>query len=322
MADEKVRDDWWYHVKGAIRRTPLIGPPLAALHRTIWPPPPPPPPPSEPAQDPLPEPIPDGATVEQIRAYMDRHFADGTAYRMRAGWDATRGIEIAQAVLKFIRRVGDPADLRILDIGCGCGGVVGEVEKARELVGIELSEVAVETARKNFGHRSDVRFLQMDATKPDFPDGYFDVAVARELVEHVPEPAKVIAGAHRVVRPGGLLVVTSPNRDSFHLRMNRLLGHADFMCSVDHVKEYTYSEMCSMITAAGFQVEAAEGVFFQPYWGIPEIDTPMRRYTDNDPEVIEWLRLIGRRVGPEFAFGYVIVARKPGGGPETAPPAV
>ncbi|MGH7145166.1 MAG: class I SAM-dependent methyltransferase [Planctomycetota bacterium] len=313
MASGTRSTGWWYHFKQTLRCTPLIGRPLAWLHRKLFPKP------AHPWDDRLPP----GASVAEIQTYMDRRFAAGTAYTStnQIRWLHALWEENSQAVYHLILRAGNPLDLRILDIGCGRGGVVGEIDRCRELVGIELSAVAVEDARKNYAHRKDARFEVMDATKPDFPDGYFDVAVARELLEHVPEPAKVIAGAFRVLRPGGLFVVTSPNRDSFHLRMNRILGYNDFVCSMDHVKEFSYPEMCGMLTAAGFTLDHAQGIFFQPYWGIPHVDDTVRRYTDDDPEVVEWLRLLGRRAGPEFGFSYAIAARKSGGSAGAGTPA-
>jgi hypothetical protein len=49
-----------------------------------------------------------------------------------------------------------------------------------------------------------------------------------------------------------------------------------------------------------------------PFWGVPGVDERVRPLTDNDPEMLELLKDLGRRVGAEYAFVYVIAAEKPG----------
>ena len=124
-------------------------------------------------------------------------------------------------------------------------------------------------------------------------------------------PEQAIAEAFRVLKSKGLLVITSPNRDSLHLRINRMLGYSDFKCSFDHIKEFTFQEASEMLVKTGFVINRTSGVFCQPYWGIPGIDAQVRPLTDNDPKTIEILREIGERVGAEYAFCFVISCYKP-----------
>ena len=151
----------------------------------------------------------------------------------------------------------------------------------------------------------------MNIAKLEFPDARFDAVTARETLEHLPDPEACVREAWRVLKPGGVFVLSSPNRDSHHLRVNRLLGHKDFTCSQDHVREFGHAEMTQLVERAGFRVRESAGVFCMPYWGIPVVDDPVRPLTDRDPRMLELLQELGRRVGPEYAFGYVIAAEKP-----------
>lgn len=60
----------------------------------------------------------------------------------------------------------------------------------------------------------------------------------------------------------------------------------------------------------GFVISKTSGVFCQPYWGIPVIDSQVRNLTDNDPQMIEMLRDLGNRIGAEYAFCFVISGYK------------
>ena len=79
-----------------------------------------------------------------------------------------------------------------------------------------------------------------------------------------------------------------------------------------NIKEYTFREAEEMLKKEGFVVKDTRGIFLMPHWGIPAIDLFVRHLTDNDPVMIELLRKLGERVGAEFAFGFVILGKKPG----------
>jgi radical SAM superfamily enzyme YgiQ (UPF0313 family)/2-polyprenyl-3-methyl-5-hydroxy-6-metoxy-1,4-benzoquinol methylase len=248
---------------------------------------------------------------EQVKALMDQRFAAGEAYGRVHLWDEVRNAELTDTFRDALLRGRDPLQTAILDIGCGLGGLAEQVKQCREFVGVDLSEVAVHDAIRRYGHRPGYRFLQMDATKLDFPDNHFDVVAAREVLEHLPEPSRCVAEAFRVLKPGGSIVASSPTRDSLHLRVNRLLGHPDFKCSYDHIREFTTAELRGLLMKAGFRIRDEAGVFLMPYWGIPAVDDPVRRLTDDHPVLLEDLRQLGRRAGAEYAFIAVIAAEKP-----------
>lgn len=102
---------------------------------------------------------------------------------------------------------------RVLDAGCGVGGaamMMGKVTGAR-VTGITLSEKQLDFAtkmikEKNLSDRVD--FKIMDYTKTDFPDETFDVVWACESVSSSPDKLLFIQEAHRVLKPGGRLVMS------------------------------------------------------------------------------------------------------------------
>jgi 2-polyprenyl-6-hydroxyphenyl methylase/3-demethylubiquinone-9 3-methyltransferase len=102
----------------------------------------------------------------------------------------------------------------VLDIGCGAGYLVHDLEGAgHRVTGIDLSHESLETARR-FYPKSRAKLICMSAYELDrFEPSSFDVVCAMDFLEHVDEPERVIAGAARVLKPGGLFFFHTFNRN-------------------------------------------------------------------------------------------------------------
>ena len=104
---------------------------------------------------------------------------------------------------------------RTLDVGCGAGYGAELLNDAgaSEVRAIDNSNVALELARANVS--SGVVCELGDARDLAFPDDSFDLVVCFELIEHVDEQQQVLDELARVLRPDGLLLLSSPNRDRY-----------------------------------------------------------------------------------------------------------
>ena len=104
--------------------------------------------------------------------------------------------------------------LSVLDIACGVGygSQVLAQRGAAQVTGVDISKEAVEYARTHFSH-ANVKFLGGDATHLGQLGKCFDAAVSFETIEHLSNPADLIREVHGVLKPGGLFVCSTPNRD-------------------------------------------------------------------------------------------------------------
>jgi 2-polyprenyl-3-methyl-5-hydroxy-6-metoxy-1,4-benzoquinol methylase len=160
-------------------------------------------------------PFPDTARLAQIYAadYFERWGIDtpGRLAEVRAMKEATyRGF------LERIARYRSSGAL--LDIGCVVGFLLGVAGRAGyEAYGIDRNASAVEQAKSEFGERVEVGDLQDSR----FPGITFAVVTMVDVLEHVPEPAALLAAVAKRLEPEGVLALLLPNASSWTARILR-----------------------------------------------------------------------------------------------------
>ena len=125
-------------------------------------------------------------------------------------FDAERG---AFHTARYLFACDLVAGQRVLDIACGTGygsQLLSEQGKAAEVIGVDISYEAVGYAARRHSSRN-TRFLAGSATEIPLPEKSVDVVVSFETIEHIPEDSQVISEFARVLRPGGTLVISTPN---------------------------------------------------------------------------------------------------------------
>jgi SAM-dependent methyltransferase len=101
----------------------------------------------------------------------------------------------------------------VLDAGCGVGyGSAYLGDTARSVVGVDVSGEAIDYARARYGG-GHVEFAVGDLQQLERPDAEFDAVVAFEVIEHLPHPERFVAEARRVLKPDGVLVVSTPRSE-------------------------------------------------------------------------------------------------------------
>ena len=105
---------------------------------------------------------------------------------------------------------------RVLDVGCG-GGLLSEGMAVRgaEVTGIDLSEKPLGVAKLHLlesGQKVDYRKVAVEQLATEMP-GAFDAVTCLEMLEHVPDPASIVAACARLVKPGGQVFISTINRN-------------------------------------------------------------------------------------------------------------
>lgn len=112
--------------------------------------------------------------------------------------------------------------LKVLEIGCGLGTDGAQfAEAGADYTGVDLTEAAVELARKRFElFEVKGKFQTADAENLDFADNSFDLVYSHGVLHHTPDTQKAIHEVHRVLRPSGRAMVMLYHRDSYNYRVN------------------------------------------------------------------------------------------------------
>lgn len=212
-----------------------------------------------------------------------------------------------------LRSMGHLQGDRMLDVGCGDGTFTIPLgEKFREIYGIDLQESNIEAFRCKLASGSKYKPLLQSATRIDFPDAHFDSIVTIETFEHIDDPAKAAEECWRVLKPGGELLITVPNRwfpceNHGGIVLGRHFGRLPLITyippihnAVSDARVFTVRSLDRLFFRSGFERTAVG-------WLWPTFEhggNPMQRY-------IRWLFPLMRRLErSNVAFlGTSIVAR-------------
>lgn len=129
---------------------------------------------------------------------------------------------------------------RVLDAACGEGyGSSLLARMARSVVGVDISAEATGHASARYGHDT-LRFVTASVAAMPFADASFDVIVSFETIEHMTEHEAFMREVSRLLAPGGLLVISSPNRPEYSDKT----GYRNEF----HVKELDRAELAALLT--------------------------------------------------------------------------
>lgn len=154
--------------------------------------------------------------------------------------------------------IGDVSNKKILDVGCGWAFVSGELAKRNEVHGVDISPrllaLAAEKGLKT--RRWDIR------EGLPFPPNSFDIVLATEVLEHSFDTDALISEFSKVLRGGGILIVSVPNCCSLTSRVNVLLGrlpsYVEHHCRAGmagHIRGYNLPAIQKQLKEHGFKIE-------------------------------------------------------------------
>ncbi len=133
------------------------------------------------------------------------------------------------------------SDRTLLDIGCGTGAMSSRLRRWGRVVSADFSPLALQFSRR----RGLSALVTADAMRLPFASNSFDVLIAMDMLEHLPDDALALKEFYRVLKPGGIIIATVPAYP--HL-------WSEHDVALMHFRRYVRSELRSRFSEAGFRL--------------------------------------------------------------------
>jgi SAM-dependent methyltransferase len=174
-----------------------------------------------------------------------------------------------------------PSSGLLLDVGC-YNGSISQYLHGIEYMGVDVNRRAVEEAR-----RKGIDVLLASCDFLPFKNELFDACSLIEVIEHLYFPGKAVKEAYRILKPGGKLIVGTPNLANFIDRVNLLIGEniVPGLEQSQHVRFFTWKSLNSFLRRNGFELEERRTWYLQ---------FPLKRMTDKYPSWRKAMRLPAR----------------------------
>jgi len=179
-------------------------------------------------------------------------------------------LRTAKFQVRLIQKYASGTNL--LDIGCAQGFFLFSASKAGYTAkGIEISQDAAEYAIREFG--LDVEAKPFEELR--FADNHFDVVTLWQVLEHVPYPLMILKEVQRILKPGGLVVVSTPNIEGIPAK---ILRKRWWDIKRLHINQFSTKTLTDILQNAGFK--NISSVSYRGYVSLSILLTMMLKYLD------------------------------------------
>ena len=198
----------------------------------------------------------------------------------------------------------------MVELGCGDGSLFMEVADAlgiRDVYGVDIDEMVLKKAACR-----GIKVFEADLNSDPLPfkDDFFDIVLMEEVIEHLVNPDNAIREAYRILKRGGLFLLSTPNLAWWLNRLALLLGYQPYWseCSTiynvgkfkrnlrqplsGHLRLYTYKALKQLLELHGFQVIASKGV---TYNNLPSVFKHLDRLISKVPSLAQIVMVLAQK---------------------------
>ncbi|ADC66505.1 Methyltransferase type 11 [Ferroglobus placidus DSM 10642] len=197
--------------------------------------------------------------------------------KVKYAWNKKR--KTVFRVLSWILRhpFSNHKTIAILDVGCNDGRFTDYYYKTalREMKKPFVVGLDIALKTPSVVVSQNIHFLKADARNLSLKDESFDLIISTEVIEHFIEGEQFIRECYRVLKPGGILLLTTPNRSRFTALPRSLISKIKGKRYVpgptdEHLREYTSNELINILKNVGFNVILLDYIAFNPYLPLPD----------------------------------------------------
>lgn len=188
--------------------------------------------------------------------YSDRTSHHSSTTKQQWDYSEAKFDNFYMPLLKRIERLSNGK--QILDVGCSNGAFL----KAAERRGWSAEGLELETSSYQVALQNGLHVRNEDLVSCAFPDQAFDIVTMWQLIEHLSAPREFITEIKRILRPGGLLVISTPNVQSIAWKLLREQWGA--VEPEVHLHLFTVKSLKYLIQDVGFETKAIETLDIKP----------------------------------------------------------
>jgi SAM-dependent methyltransferase len=169
-------------------------------------------------------------------------------------------------IIEKIREASRQRPGRALEVGFGAGVYLSALAEAfSEVVATDLDQAHLDHARAIAARHRNLRLMRDDVVESELPDRSFSLVLCSEVIEHIANSESVLAAMHRLLEPGGILLLSTPQRWSLMEMtakvaflpgvvnvVRRIYGEAVF--DMEHINTMTAGETERQLQRAGFGI--------------------------------------------------------------------
>jgi len=183
----------------------------------------------------------------KLQAWAEQDVVDSE--RLRIAFDARTRL-LYSGYLARMERAAGPGGRRLLDVGCSVGAFLQTAsERGWDASGVEVGRASARYVRET------LKLAVQNGSLYDYDPGAgtLDAVAMLEVIEHLEAPSGALARIHDWLRPGGVLLVSTPNYDSLY---RRLCGSDWWVinCEDEHIMLFTPATLSRALKQAGFEV--------------------------------------------------------------------
>ncbi len=219
--------------------------------------------------------------------------------------DPTKSLRFTKILNSITGLLSDTDSLRILDLSTGMGMLSILIKRKFNNHSITACDIIIKDEVKNSFRHQNIDFVEGVEFKCGsflpFETGYFDIVIFTDALEHIIDsPEHIFSEINRVLKKGGVLVLTTPNFCHIVSRMKCLFGKQtqSYLSEERHFRMYTQSELL-FVLKGDFQIKSAEFINVVEGWRFKGFS-----------KVTYWFYLLIVNLKPSFRMGILILAEK------------
>lgn len=161
-----------------------------------------------------------------------------------------------QCTIELINSVVENKEdkLNILDLGCGQGHITSIIRKCYPSFEISALDYSISAINYAVEQYNGIDYVVGDAYNPPYAKEYFDIIICNNIWEHVPDPLTLLSKMRRILKPGGYVIISTPNRYRISNMVRAAIGKKITLVSESHVTEYSIGQVIEQLAYSEFEV--------------------------------------------------------------------